>query len=265
MDAIIFFTKAPIENFSKTRLLTHLKPFECKELQEILIKDIADQLMLFSKGSKSKQILEENEKATNETNTTSKNTATKKEKTNFQIFFEKEAPQKRISQADVFIFYTPIDGLNILQNLLQNIDAKYFLQEGENIFDKMENAFEKIFSLGYERAILIGSDIFDLKAEDFAKAFEILEQKDMVIGETFDDGYYLVGMNSLKRGILAVGTEKVFEESIDNFKKNNLSFGIIDRKLDIDVIDDLKKVYSQLQGEARLKNFLDKIGNSYLY
>lgn len=232
MEAIIFFTKVPIENFSKTRLLPYLKPSECKELQEILIKDIADELRKYQKYHK----IVVNDNA---------------EKTSFN---EKNA------ESDIFVFYTPKGECEKLKSFLPDIDALYYLQEGENIFDKMENAFDIVFKMGYKRAILVGSDIFDLGANDFAKAFLVLKQKDIVIGETFDGGYYLIGMKNLKRGILSVNSNKVFDDTIKNFEKNNLSFGTVEKKRDIDIMDDLKRIYPLLQGkESRLKLFLDKI------
>ena len=71
------------------------------------------------------------------------------------------------------------------------------LQQGEGLGKRMKDAFEEGFKNGYKNIIIIGSDLYDLQREDLEKAFQLLQDKDAVIGPATDGGYYLLGMNQL--------------------------------------------------------------------
>lgn len=60
----------------------------------------------------------------------------------------------------------------------------------------MENAVGEVLKKGYEKVVLIGSDIPEIQIKDILMAFDILEYKDLCFGPTFDGGYYLVGMKN---------------------------------------------------------------------
>ena len=44
-----------------------------------------------------------------------------------------------------------------------------------------------------EKAVLIGSDIPDLSSSAIDAAFELLDASDVVLGDSGDGGYYLIG------------------------------------------------------------------------
>lgn len=216
MNAIILFTKVPMANFSKTRLLTHLTPQECEELQEILLTKIHEVANKFICSTK--------------------------------------------ENTDLFIFYTPKDAFDKLDNLLH--EKRYFDQRGEDIFDKMKNAFDIVFNLGYDKVILIGSDIYGLSESDIEKSFKVLSNNDVVIGNTFDEGYYLIGMKKTNK-IFKVNSKFVFDSTIKNIKSANLKYEIIDRKRDIDTFEDLEFILNNDVNDKNLllKIFLNKIFN----
>ena len=45
---------------------------------------------------------------------------------------------------------------------------------------------------GYEKAVLIGSDIPTIEPEDIKEAFKLLDDNHIALGPTHDGGYYLV-------------------------------------------------------------------------
>ena len=81
-----------------------------------------------------------------------------------------------------------------------------FLQHGNHLGERMYNAFQQQFNLQYNKVVIVGSDLFDLKPQHITQAFKALEQTDAVIGPAKDGGYYLLGMTSLIR--------KVFDNKI---------------------------------------------------
>ena len=61
--------------------------------------------------------------------------------------------------------------------------------------ERMKSAFEYLFDKGYQKIGIIGSDCYELSSEILKNAFEMLENKDVVIGPAIDGGYYFLGMN----------------------------------------------------------------------
>ena len=64
---------------------------------------------------------------------------------------------------------------------------------------KMEHAFEQSFENGYEKVVIIGSDLYDITPQIIEIAFENLNVNDLVLGPAKDRGYYLLGMKSIHK------------------------------------------------------------------
>ncbi len=123
----------------------------------------------------------------------------------------------------------------------ENIYQKY-KQKGEDLGIKMHNAFEDSFKKGYEKVIIIGSDLYDLQEHHINKAFKSLDNNDVVIGPAEDGGYYLLGMKQLHNNVFKNkkwGTKTVKENTLEDLKQNSIY--ILEELNDIDVYDDLGK------------------------
>lgn len=94
------------------------------------------------------------------------------------------------------------------------------------------------------KAIMIGVDIPDIDESVIKKANEILETKDLVVGPTYDGGYYLIGMNQPVKELFTNfewSTDTVFDRTISIAEDMNLKTGLMQKLSDIDNLDDLKK------------------------
>ncbi|MCH4822138.1 TIGR04282 family arsenosugar biosynthesis glycosyltransferase [Gramella lutea] len=114
-------------------------------------------------------------------------------------------------------------------------------QQGKDLGERMENAFKAGFDEGYERIIIIGTDLYDIKTSDLELAFSELEKNDFVIGPAEDGGYYLLGMKSLNSELFRNkkwSTSSVFDDSLKNM--NGQKVKILETQNDIDVLDDIK-------------------------
>lgn len=95
-------------------------------------------------------------------------------------------------------------------------------QTGETFGERISNAFEDVFKLGYEKLILVGNDTIGLTEIELLKADQLLSSQSGVIGETKDGGSYLIGfqreyfsrVQSQFEGI-AWQTKSVFSELFD--------------------------------------------------
>jgi glycosyltransferase A (GT-A) superfamily protein (DUF2064 family) len=67
-------------------------------------------------------------------------------------------------------------------------------QVGANFGERLANAYQSVFELGYERVIAIGNDCPELNAGMLLQAAGKLEQHGLVLGPTQDGGAYLIGL-----------------------------------------------------------------------
>ena len=145
-----------------------------------------------------------------------------------------------------FLFYVcfhPEDSLKDLKEWLGE-DYLYLPQIGENLGEKMKNAFIEAFSMNFKRVLLIGSDIPDLPLEFIDEAFKSLDEKDAVIGPSVDGGYYLIGFKDktfLSRAFEKIpwSTETVFDETMKVLENQKLTVHTLQPLRDIDTAKDL--------------------------
>ncbi|MGG6229505.1 TIGR04282 family arsenosugar biosynthesis glycosyltransferase [Tenacibaculum sp. SDUM215027] len=114
-------------------------------------------------------------------------------------------------------------------------------QKGDDLGERMHNAFQDSFSEGYEKVIIIGSDLPDLTSEHINEAFEKLNSNDVVIGPAEDGGYYLLGMKKPHPNIFKNkdwGTASVRQDTLNDLKK--VTVHLLETLNDVDVFDDIK-------------------------
>lgn len=125
---------------------------------------------------------------------------------------------------DKFVFYG--DYVNQV-DLWPNGIYKKHLQYGADLGERMKNAFELVFNLGYDNAIIIGSDCYELSQEKLESAFIELHDKDAVIGPCKDGGYYLLGMKVLQPQLFSDikwSTDSVFHSTVAVFNLLGLNY-----------------------------------------
>ncbi|TCK67427.1 hypothetical protein DFQ05_1203 [Winogradskyella wandonensis] len=140
--------------------------------------------------------------------------------------------------AERFVFYSE----NIHQNdIWDNAFFNKQLQEGNDLGERMQNAFETLFLKDFKKIIIVGSDLLDLDTTIIETAFEKLDKNDAVIGPAADGGYYLLGMRSLNKNVFKNkdwGTETVLEQTKKDFFSDSLY--VLETLNDIDYLEDLK-------------------------
>ncbi len=141
------------------------------------------------------------------------------------------------------ICYHPSDAQN---KIIDWIGHAFYLipQKGKDLGERMADAFDRAFSDGLEKVILIGTDCPDINIAIIEKAFKSLQKNNVVIGPAFDGGYYLIGFNSVSffRDIfhnIPWSTENVFQMTIETCNKKNYKIHILPELRDIDTYEDL--------------------------
>ncbi len=141
-------------------------------------------------------------------------------------------------------------------------------QRGNDIGERMHEALLDVFAQGFERCVLVGSDIPDLPAFMINDALEILRSVDIVLGPGTDGGYYLVGCkkDSLRRSIFADipwSTARVLSETLRRIAETGLVSAELQPWSDIDDFDGLKQFYERNRNESassHVMHFLETKG-----
>ena len=129
----------------------------------------------------------------------------------------------------------------------------YTAQRGDDLGERMKNAFEVAFHDGADNVVLIGTDCPALTSQILLASFESLHTHDLVLGPAKDGGYYLIGMNRpIPQLFESVewGTEKVLQQTRTIADRLNLSVGLVDVLDDVDRPEDLR-VWNEVIAEEQ--------------
>lgn len=114
---------------------------------------------------------------------------------------------------------------------------KFYKQRGKDLGERMHNAFCYAQKNNAQATVIIGSDTPTLPAAFIARAFKRLRSNDLVIGPSFDGGYYLIGMRKPCAGIfskISWSAPSVFSRTIDRARSFRKSVSILDKWYDLD-------------------------------
>ena len=114
-------------------------------------------------------------------------------------------------------------------------------QSGQELGERMLQAFESQFSKGAERVCIIGSDTFEITQDLIRKAFEMLKEKEVVVGPARDGGYYLLGMKELQPELFqnkSWSTESVLSQTLEDLDRLQLKYSLLPELNDIDHKED---------------------------
>ena len=157
----------------------------------------------------------------------------------YRLLLRKTRQESIALESDKIVYYSD----SIDQNDLWD-DHAFFkaIQSGNDLGEKITDAFRNAFGRGYKRVCIIGSDCYDLSQDLIQQSFEALKQHDAVIGPAEDGGYYLLGMSSFNPQFFANkawSTETVARDTIKDFEAGGLSYKVLPTLNDIDTEADL--------------------------
>ena len=95
-----------------------------------------------------------------------------------------------------------------------------FQPSGADLVARMSNAFDAAFERGYQRVVLLGSDVPALEVRALRDAFVLLETFDVVLGPDRSGGCYLIGARQPGSGVIESA-----RESAANFRQQVLEQG----------------------------------------
>jgi uncharacterized protein len=124
-------------------------------------------------------------------------------------------------------------------------DLVYQSQGAGDLGVRMARSITTAHQAGAERVVLIGTDCPELTADILKQAFELLQNRDLVLGAALDGGYYLIGMRQPQPALFVDidwSTDRVCQQTIDIANRWNLSIGYLPKLADIDHPEDLPRL-----------------------
>lgn len=123
------------------------------------------------------------------------------------------------------------------------------VQEGEDLGQRMSNAFRASFEEDVEKAVIIGSDCAELTSEIIEQAFEALDDSEFVVGPAEDGGYYLLGMRKYHPEIfedIEWSTDSVLEKTLGKMNDFGGFIHQLQQLNDVDTNEDWKRVKNKI-------------------
>jgi len=183
---------------------------------------------------------------------------------------------------DIIAAYTP---KNLAERIKRIVPVNTMLipQKGNDLGERLQNIFSQLFSIGYKKVAIIGTDSPDLPVEYIKKSFSSLNKNtSIVIGPSRDGGYYLIAMSNplsppfSKGGMggfaseifedIPWSTNTVFKKTLEKTKKAGLLPALLPEWYDVDETDDLKTLKENMRlhyPAAKTSKFLEKIGHLF--
>ncbi len=166
---------------------------------------------------------------------------------------------KTIGNQAAFDVYSEL--VKVTENAIKNIETDkriYFsdaiveaiwgnnykaVQKGVNLGERMKHAFKKGFDDGYERIVLIGSDLPDISSEHIKNGLNALQNNEVVFGPAIDGGYYLIGLSELKPFVFdnkPWSQSNLLEDTLKELQLKNITHTLLRPLNDIDTFEDLE-------------------------
>lgn len=142
-----------------------------------------------------------------------------------------------LNTSALVFFENKIDG-----GFLNKPNFSGVIQTGEDLGERMNNAFQQAFDWGYTEAIIIGTDCLQVNSHILKEALNALKTHEMVIGPAKDGGYYLLGLSKMHVTLFEDkewSSPTVYTETINEAKKLGLHTFVLPVLSDIDTYEDL--------------------------
>lgn len=222
--ALILFAKAPIPGQVKTRLCPPLTPDEAASLHGSFVLDAIERSTFDVRRS------------------------------NRYAERSRRSLEPRTSNfVDLFVACAPSANHVFFKIIAERHGVHLLDQVGEDLGARMDQAFRAIFARGYQRVLVVGTDLPSLPGACYTQAFTLLADHDLVLGPSLDGGYYLIGLRR-PAPELFVGmpwsTDRVFALTRAKAEALGLKTGLLPTWRDVDTIEDLLALIDETGLEA---------------
>lgn len=167
-----------------------------------------------------------------------------------------------LKDVEIYAAHTPeSDREKILRLLPERV--RLISQSGDGLGERIVSVFNTLFSMGYFKVVVIGSDSPDLPPEFIEKALSALDGVvSLVLGPAADGGYYLVALDRFTeapfKGI-PWSTGEVLSKTLEKADEASIKYCLLDKWHDIDTEADLPRL-KENPGAPASSKFIRALG-----
>ncbi|MDO4679976.1 MAG: TIGR04282 family arsenosugar biosynthesis glycosyltransferase [Aerococcus sp.] len=113
---------------------------------------------------------------------------------------------------------------------------------------RMAYAMDQAQLAGYDKVVLMGTDLYDLSTDHLTEAFRALDYEDIVLAPTYDGGYGLIGWKQSTPSLFEIsgyGGQSVYRKVITKASQAHLQVHVLPRIHDIDTKEDIARVLTK--------------------
>jgi rSAM/selenodomain-associated transferase 1 len=163
----------------------------------------------------------------------------------YKVFVEEKLAELAGSvDAEIIVFFAPETARRAMGDWL-GTGRRYIAQKGADLGRRMENGFREAFFMGYERVVLVGSDIPGLTPDLLAQGLTPLTPERASLGPAEDGGYYLIGFH--RKGFvpevfrdMAWSERDVLQVTLRRLAQAGRACVELDPLEDVDTLEDLQ-------------------------
>jgi rSAM/selenodomain-associated transferase 1 len=118
-------------------------------------------------------------------------------------------------------------------------------QKGDDLGTRMHASFVSLFTDGFKRVVVIGTDVPSLPLTHYREAFDLLATHDLVLGPAQDGGYYLIGLTRPVGELfddIPWSTNHVLATTRERAAGRGLTTALLPAWRDVDTLEDLLAV-----------------------
>lgn len=148
---------------------------------------------------------------------------------------------------EVIYLYSQEEKNRRVQRKLNEIDL--IPQRGDSPGERMTNISEHLFGAGAGKILMVGAYVPQLHPSIFRAALELLNRKQVVLGPTFEGGYYLIG---LKRPVPEIfngihwGGSSVYREMAEVLDCEKINWQELELSYDVESPENLEQLYIEI-------------------
>lgn len=121
-----------------------------------------------------------------------------------------------------------------------------FVEQGRgDLGDRLARVTQRCFERETEQLVIVGTDSPTLQTRHLKAGFDRLAENDVVLGPSFDDGYYLIGLDGPYTTVFQSidwSTRSVLEQTHRRCRESDLLCELLEFWYDIDDFRDLRRL-----------------------
>ena len=156
---------------------------------------------------------------------------------------------RAVPRVERMVAYAPRDEQAYFAQLAPGLEL--IPQIGEDLGERLDNALTHCFEHGYAWAVIMDSDSPTLPSAYLSRAFDELEDADVVLGPCEDGGYYLIGLTRPQPRLLRevqMSTPHVARDTLALAEAEGLRVALLPSWYDVDTREELERLRGELRG-----------------